>query len=187
VNNNKTSELKFSKRLSIGLFCIGTLILIVFAATLSVTVAFVGYVFTGLSFFLGSVYFLILIIDVARGKTDQNTGVKSIGILLINIPIAAFYIYLVMVLLNTARITFENTTGHDLSSIKISGCTNKEINFLEAGESKTIWIDIPSDCSLEINYVIEGEIKIETVAGYLTTSNGVIATYKIGSNKEIFL
>jgi hypothetical protein len=181
------TEIKFSKRLSIGLFCIGTLILIVFAATLSVTVAFVGYVFTALSFFLGSVYFLILIINIARGKTDQNIGVKSIGIMLINIPIAAFYLYLVMILINTARITFENTTGHDLSSIKISGCTNKEINFLEAGESETIWINIPSDCSLEINYEIGGQIKIEVVASYLTTSNGVIATYKVGSNQEIFL
>jgi len=187
VNNNKTSELKFSKRLSIGLFCIGTLIMIVFAATLSATVAFVGYLFSGLSFCLGSVYFIILIINIARRKTDQSTGLKSIGILLINIPIAAFYVYLVMVLLNTARITFENTTGHDLSSIKIFGCGDKEINFLEAGESETVWIHIPSDCSLEINYVIEGQIKIETVASYLANSNGVIATYKIGSNQEIFL
>ena len=181
------TELKFSKRLSIGLFCIGTFILIVFAGTLSWTVALFGYVFTALSFFLGSVYLFVIIINIVRGKTDQKTGLKSIGILMINIPIAVFYFYLVMVLINTARITFENTTGHDLSSIKISGCANKEINFLQAGESKTVWIDIPNDCSLEINYEIDGQMKIEIVAGYLTNSNGVVATYKIGSNQEIFL
>lgn len=181
------SELQFSKRFSIGLFCIGTLILIVFASTLSGTVAIFGYVFTGLSFFLGFVYLLIIIINIVKGKTDQKTGLKSIGILLINIPVAALYFYLVAVFLNTARITFENTTGHDLSSIKISGCVNTEMNSLQANESKTVWIYISSDCSLEINYEIEGQIKREVVAGYMTSLNGVIATYKIGSNQEIFL
>jgi hypothetical protein len=107
--------------------------------------------------------------------------------LTINIPIAAFYFYLVVVLINIARITFENTTGHDLSSIKISGCGDKEIRFLQAGKSKTVWIHIPSDCSLEISYEIDGQIKREIIAAYLTNSNGVIATYKIGSNQEIFL
>lgn len=70
--------------------------------------------------------------------------------LIINIPIALFYTYLVIVLLNYARITFENTTGQDLTSIKILGCQEGKIETLKTGESKTVWIDIPRDCQVDI-------------------------------------
>ena len=89
--------------------------------------------------------------------------------------------------MNTARITFVNATGRDLESIRISGCSERVIPFLKAGDSTTVWISIPGDCSVEISYLMDGETRRETVAGYLTNFGGTIATYRIGSRQEILL
>ncbi len=189
INNGnvvpKMNELKFSIKLSVGLFTIGTIILILFAFSLSTTIGMLGYIFTGLAVFIGIVYLIILTVRVVTNKVDRSTGIKSALVLIINIPIALFYTYLVIVLLNYARITFENATGQELTSIKILGCQEIEIETLKTGESKTVWIDIPSDCQVDIEYELNGEIKKETVADYLTNMNGLIGTYRIGSNKDI--
>ena len=179
------NELKFSIRLSLGLFSIGTIILLLFALSLSSTIGILGYIFTGLSFVVGTIYLIILTVKVVTDKIDRTAGIKSALVMMVNIPIALFYAYLVLILLNYARITFENTTGQDLTSIKILGCQDQEIAELEIGESTTIWIDIPTDCEINIEYELHGEIRRETVASYLTNSNGIIATYQIGSNKDI--
>lgn len=179
------NELKFSIKLSLGLFAIGTIILILFAFTLSTTIGMLGYIFTGLSIFIGTIYLIILTVRVATNKVDTRTGIKSALVFMINIPIALLYTYLVLILLNYARITFENTTGEDLISIKIRGCEDSEIGGLRTGESKTIWIDIPGDCQIDIEYELNGEMKRETVASYLTNMNGLIGTYKIGSNRDV--
>jgi hypothetical protein len=176
------TTLKFSKRLSIGFFVIGTSLFIAFAITLSPIVALIGFAYTGLAFTIGMVYFLVLGSKMGRQKLDAEAGRKSIEILALNVPIALIYFVLAMILINTARITLENTTGQDLSSLKISGCDDQEIELLKTGESKTIWIYIQDDCSVEIQYEIEGEIKKEVVNSYSTSFSGQIATYKIGSN-----
>src|SRR5688572_21749661 len=100
------SELKFSIKLSLGFFTIGTIILILFAFSLSTTIGMLGYFFTGLSFLLGAVYLIILAVRIITNKVDMSTGFKSALVLIINIPIALFYTYLVVVLLSYARITF---------------------------------------------------------------------------------
>jgi hypothetical protein len=63
--------------------------------------------------------------------------------------------------------------------------SRKGIKRLKTGESETVWIDIPNDCQVDIEYELKGEIRRETVAGYLTNMNGLFGTYKIGSNKDI--
>lgn len=181
------THLQFSKRLSIGLFTIGTLLFIAYATTLSTFVGLIGFVYTGLAFLTGMVYLFVLGSKIGRKKVDPETGKKSIQILMLNLPIALIYFIIVMILINTARITLENSTGQDINSIKILGCDNKEIESLRTGQSKTIWIYIPNDCSLELRYEVGGEIRTETMASYLTNFGGVIATYQIGSNQDIFL
>ena len=86
-----------------------------------------------------------------------------------------------MTLMTTARITFENSTGKDISSVSLGGCTAQELGDLKTGESKTVWVKIKSDCSLVLFYKIDREPKLETAFPYLTHNNGMIATYKIGS------
>jgi hypothetical protein len=178
-------ELKFSIKLTLGFFTIGTIIMVLFALTLSGTIGMFGYIFTGLSVFIGTVYLVILIVRIVTKKVDGTTGIKSALVLTINIPVAIFYTYLVLVLLNYARVTFENTTGELLTSIKIFGCEEKEIKRLKSGESETVWIHIPGDCEVEIAYQLNGEIRREIVAGYLTNMNGFIGRYRIGSDTDI--
>jgi hypothetical protein len=120
------NELKFLIKLSLGFFTIGTIILILFAFSLSTAIGMLGYIFTGLSFLMGTVYLIILTVRIATNKVDRNIGIKSALVLITNIPIALLYIYVVLVLLNYARITFENTTGEDLTRIKILGCQERE-------------------------------------------------------------
>lgn len=178
-------ELKFSIKLALGFFVIGTIILLSFAIKLSSTVAMLGYIYTAFAFLIGSIYVIIITIKIVSKKLDFRTGVKVILVMMLNVPISLFYIFIVLTLMSYARITFENTTEYNLTSIKISGCQNKEIKELRTGESKTVWIGIPTDCQVDIQYEVNGDLKRETVVGYLTNSGGIVATYKIGSNQDV--
>jgi hypothetical protein len=114
-------------------------------------------------------------------KIPASTAAKCTGVVAINLPVATVYIYFVMMLMTTARITFENATGHDISAVSIGGCLNQELGEFKAGESKTVWVKVKNDCSLVLFYKIDREPKLETPFAYLTQNNGMIATYKIGS------
>jgi len=53
-----------------------------------------------------------------------------------SIPIAIGYFVLVVILVNTLRITFINSTGERIDNIEIIGCEPKSIENLETGDSK---------------------------------------------------
>lgn len=85
------------------------------------------------------------------------------------------------------RITFTNSTQTTLTDINIDGCGGGHIDKLEVGESKTVWVDITGDCSIDINYLSNGQRNGETVAGYVTSSMGQKVNHKIdGKDKDIF-
>jgi hypothetical protein len=175
------SETRFATRISLAFFIAGTILLAAYYYTMSPTVALIGYSYTGLAALTGIIYLILIGFRIISRKIDSFTGLKCAGIVLINLPIAALYFYFVMVLMTTARITFENATGRDISSVSIGGCSNQELGELKTGESKTVWIRIKSDCSLVLFYKIDREPKLETPFQYLTHNNGMIATYKIGN------
>lgn len=77
------------------------------------------------------------------------------------------------------RITFNNDTGTKINDINIDGCGGGQIESLEAGESETVWVEITGDCSIKINYLINGKRKVETVAGYVTSGMGQKLNHKI--------
>ncbi|MGC3944403.1 MAG: hypothetical protein QM762_07785 [Chryseolinea sp.] len=181
------NDFRFAVKLTIGLVVVGTVILLLFVFTLDSFVGIIGYIFTVMSILVGLLFLVILAVRVATKKTDGLTAVKAVLVMIINIPVALCYAYIVVVLLNIARITFENTTGSDLTSIRISGCEERVTSSLKNGDTTTVWIDIPSDCEVVIDYEINGEVKREVVASYLTTMNGLIGRYKIGSNEDILL
>ena len=86
--------------------------------------------------------------------------------------------------MNTVRITFINSTGTDIKNLKIEGCEEKYIQKLSSGQSKTIWINIPHDCGVDITYQLNGQIKHEDVTGYVANEDGYITTFKIGTNQK---
>lgn len=176
------SDFKFASRLSIVFFCLGTLLIVVYYFTLSSLVALIGYSYTGFAVLIGIIYLILIGFKVISKKITQTVGVKCAGVVLLNLPIAMLYFYFVMILMTTARITFENATGHDISGVSIAGCVNRELGELKAGESTTLWIAVKNECSLVLLYKLDRVPKLETAFGYLTPNNGMIATYKIGSN-----
>jgi hypothetical protein len=178
------SDLKFATRISLLFFGIGTLLMAVYYFTMSDTVALVGYSYTGMAVLTGMIYLILIGFRMISKKIEFRTGLKCAGIILLNLPIAALYFNFVMILMTTARITFENATGRDISAVSIGGCASEEIGEMKTGESKTVWVKIKSNCSLVLFYKIDREPKLETPFQYLTHNNGMIATYKIGKPEE---
>ncbi|WP_158727981.1 MULTISPECIES: hypothetical protein [unclassified Flavobacterium] len=84
------------------------------------------------------------------------------------------------------RINFTNTTQTTLTKINIVGCGGGKIDKLEVGESKTVWVEIPRDCSISIEYLSNGQRKKENVSGYATSSMGQKMKHAIGKNKDHF-
>ena len=179
-------NLKLAIKLAIVLFSIGTCIFILFYFTGFTKVAAGGYAFLVTSIVISWAFIAIVLINFIRKKMAMTEALKILGVILANISVAILYTYLVVLLLGYARITFINTTGQDLSVVRIYGCDEKEITELKQGDSQTVWIKIPGDCEVTVEYEAEGKRKLETVAGYLTNSGGVKAVYEIGSNRDIF-
>jgi hypothetical protein len=177
---------RFGLRLTIAFVLFGTAILIVFYFTLSAAVALFAYIYTAVAVMVNSVYTVCLLIYLLRGRISAVTTLKTVGLMALGIPIAFLYAYAMVWMLDYARITFKNETSVDVGLIKIEGCQEKQISNLERGDSKTVWIKVANDCHIEIKYESEGKTKTEVVAGYVTSPNGVIASYSLGSNKDIF-
>lgn len=174
-------EFKFALRLSITFFIVGTLLMAIYYFTMSETSAQLGYAYTGIAVLVGIIYLILIGFKVISKKITATNGLKCAGVVLINLPVATLYLYFVMILMTTARITFENTTGKDISAVSIGGCLAQELGDLKSGEAKTVWVKIKSDCSLVLFYKLDREPKLETPFPYLTHNAGMIATYKIGS------
>ncbi len=80
---------------------------------------------------------------------------------------------------DTMRIKFVNTTGFELSDIKITGCQKKYIDNINPGSSQTVWIHISRICPINISYTQNGVIKTEIVSAYIEPSNGTKLTYSL--------
>ena len=84
------------------------------------------------------------------------------------------------------RITFINSTDNLLTDINIVGCEDEHISELKPNESKTVWVGITGDCSISLEYLENGKLKKETVAGYVTSGMGQKIKHEIdGKDKDI--
>jgi hypothetical protein len=175
------SDFKTASRLSISFFVLGTLLITFYYFTLSPLAALIGYAYTGIAVLIGMIYVILVGFKYISKKIPAITAIKCVSVVAVNLPVAALYMYFVLNLMTTARITFENATGHDISAVSIGGCLNRELGEFKAGESKTVWVKVKNDCSLVLFYKIDREPKLETPFAYLTHNNGMIATYKIGA------
>ena len=178
-------DFKFAIKLSIAFFIVGTLMLTMFYATLSPKIALIAYWYTSLAIVICWVYVGMLLFRLLQRKITMINMFKTFGVLSLNIPVALAYAQIMVFLLTFARITFKNSTNADIELLTVVGCEDREIRNLKKGDSKTVWIKISKDCHVDISYRANGEIKKETVAGYLTPTGGIKGTYEIGSNKDI--
>lgn len=179
-------HLKLGRLTALITFLLGTAIFGCYFLTSASELLFLGYLFIVLA---GLINIGVLISILIRAKEDNAVKKNSFttsAIMLVNIPTMIFYCWISMTLLNTMRITFINETGNTVRNISVTGCGGGYIKQLEIGESKTVWIDINGDCSIYLEYMINGTHKGETVASYITSSMGHKTNHIIdGKDKDI--
>lgn len=139
------------------------------------------YYITG-AFLINLFVVKLILFKASYDKANRKKLLKTIGLMLLNIPIAAFYCWVVVMALNTLRIKFTNQTTATVTEIKIEGCQQKYIPKLKQGESKTLWIRIKGDCHVKMEYLANGERKTATVVGYTTNLQGRKMEYIINDN-----
>lgn len=178
-------NIKLGKWTAIVSFVVATVLMGLFYVTNSFTLAVFSYFFALGAGILVNFFCLIALLIRAYQESSQRIKiVKTIGLMLCNIPVTILYIYFATVLFGTMRMTFINETGKPLTEVKIIGCEPKTIDKLDPYESKKIWVEITGDCSMKIEYVIDGEKRSEIIYSYITNNGGQLATYRIGTDKQ---
>lgn len=161
-------------------FLLGTVIFGLYYMTSSGLLLFGGYGFI----ILAGLFNLGLISIIFSKSTQDNDNRKKLrttcGLMLLNIPVMILYLWFSLILLDTMRITFTNPTQVTLTDLNITGCETNHIDKLDAGQSKLVWVSIKSDCSIDVNYLLNGQRKEEMVVGYTTALMGQKITHIIG-------
>jgi hypothetical protein len=177
---NSEKYINLGKGTAIISFFIGTLIFGIYFLTSNSDLLFIGYGFIVLA---GITNLIILIAILAKSKSDLTNRkrlLKKSGLMLINLPIMFLFIWFSLILIGNMRITFTNSTQNKLTDIKIVGCE------LKPNESKTVWVEITGDCSINLEYLENGELKKEMVARYVTSGMGQKIKHKFdGKDKDI--
>jgi hypothetical protein len=180
-------HIKLGRQTALISFLLGTGIFGLYFLTSSFKLLFVGYGFIALTGIINIGILISLLVKANHDKDNKSKVLKTCGLMLLNIPVMLFYCSLVIILLDTMRITFTNSTQSILTDINIIGCEAEHIDNLEVGQTKTVWVGITGDCTINIDYLSNGQRKKETVAGYVTTSNGQKMKHNIGGqNKRNF-
>lgn len=166
-------------------FLLGTAIFVGYFLTSLFQLLVLGFAFIVL---IGLINLGVLIFILVKARSDNDNSIKLLktgGLMLLNIPALLFYCWMVVILLNTMRITFTNATQKTLTNINIEGCSGGYIDELEVGDSKTVWVSITGDCSITIDYLTNGQQKQERVASYVTKSMGQKIKYAIGGQNKL--
>jgi hypothetical protein len=167
-------------------FIIGTLIFGIYFLTSNSDLLFIGYGFIVLAGIANLIILIAILTKSNSDSTNRKRLLKTSGLILINLPIMFLFIWFSLILIGNMRITFTNSTQNKLTDIKIVGCETEHISELKPNESKTIWVGITGDCSINLEYLENGELKKETVAGYVTSGMGQKMKHKIdGKDKDI--
>jgi hypothetical protein len=177
-------HIKTGKVTTLVSFLIGTAIFGLYFLTSAFQLLAAGYVFIAIAAIINLIILTRILVTAFKDKINRKKLLLTSGLMIINIPVMLVYCSIGIVLLNTMRITFTNATGKILTDINIVGCEPKHIDKLEKGESKTIWIGITGDCTLNVDYVADKQRIEENVAGYVTNNMGQKMKYKIGGHNE---
>jgi hypothetical protein len=176
---------RFGLRLTIAFILFGSLIVGLFYFTLSAKIAMFAYIYTGIAVLTNWLYTAFLLVRLLQKKVSARTTLRTVVLMALSIPIALFYSYSMSWMMGYARITFQNQTPYDIELLKIEGCQDKQIADFDQGESKTVWIKLPVDCKIEIEYEANGKMNRETVAKFIPVHGGIIASYRLGSNRDV--
>ena len=181
------SYIKLGRLIALISFILGTIIFGLYFQSSLDELLFVGY---GFIVFTGIINIILLISILIRASIEKDNRKKLLttcGLMLLNIPIMLLYCWIAFIIIGYMRITFTNTMPTTLTDINIIGCETEHIDKLEIGESKTVWIGITGDCTINIDYLENGKRKEEIVVGYVTSGMGQRIKHNVGGqNKETF-
>ena len=177
--------IKLGRKTATASFLIGSAIFGFYFLTSGFELLFVGYVYIALAGLINLVIFIAVLLKSTTDHVNKRTLLGTAGLMLLNIPVAIMYCWFAIILINTMRVTFVNATNSTLTNIGISGCSDDRIDELEPGESEIVWIHIPNDCSLRINYISAGKPKSEGVGGYITPGMGHTMIHNIGGENDM--
>lgn len=174
------------KTVALVSFILGSVLVGLYFFTEMAELLFIGYIYLIIIVIINIAVFIGSMVEAVNNKPLRKTLLKNSAIMLLNIPVAFLYIWFMLVLLNTIRLTLTNPTDSKLTDLVISGCESKLIEELEAGESKTVWISISGDCSVNLKFMEKDIEKREIIIGYASNMGGYKAKHKIGKgNLEI--
>ena len=184
---NANKHIKTGKLTALISFLIGTAIFGLYFLTSAAELLFFGYGFILLTGLINLIILGTILTAAYKDNTNRKKLLLTSGLMLLNIPVMLVYVSIAFMLLDTMRITFTNSTQTTLTDINIVGCGGGHIDKLEVGQSKTVWVDITGDCSIDLDYLSDGQRKTEGVAGYVTASMGQKMKHNIGGqNDNIF-
>ena len=177
-------HIKLGRKTALISFVLGTIIFGLYFLTSSFELLLLGEGFISLTVLVNIGILILILVKAYKDKENRKKLLKTCGVMLVNIPVMLFYYWVTVILLNTVRITFTNSTQTTLSNININGCGSGHIDKLESGESETVWVEITGDCSINIDYLSNGQRKEEGVGGYVTSSMGKKMKHNIGGKNE---
>lgn len=173
-------HIKLGRQTALISFLLGTAIFGLYFLTSSFELLFVGYGFIALTGLINIAILISILVKAFKDKENRIKLLMTSGIMLMNIPVMLVYCWVAIILLDTMRITFTNATQTTLTDINIIGCETEHIDKLDVGESKTVWVGITGDCTINIDYLANGKRKEEGVVGYVTSSMGQKMKHNIG-------
>lgn len=164
-------------------FLIGLGIFLGYFATSSDHFVKWGISFLLLASLINVIMLLKVIYTAVKQKSYRKKALLTCGLMMLNIPTAIVFCYFSAVLMDTMRIKIVNETENELTDIRITGCGEKTLKTLAPEESEIVWIPLSGDCSIEMSYLENGEVRKEIVAPYLTLMMGEKLTHRINSQE----
>ncbi len=121
---------------------------------------------------------IVLVFQLVKVKEQRKRTLKTIGIILINIPAAMLCMLLMNMWDKTIRLTISNEKKTTITAIEIKSTKQRDISELKPGATKTIWIYNPDTCNVSIKYTENGKVFSEEIRHRVEWGGN--ANYSIG-------
>lgn len=167
-------------------FITGTILLGLYALFMDNGTIGFGLMFISGALIINAIVLLAILIKAFTDKQNRVRLLLTSSLMLLNIPVIILYIFIAGHFANTVRLHLNNSTKSIITDIHITGCQDKRIDKLLPGEKQTIVIDIPGDCTIDINYLQGINRKNGVIASYVTNDGGQNITYNIGGHNDGF-
>jgi hypothetical protein len=164
-------------------FLLGTGILLAYYQTNSPFLIQLGLTYIALAALVNIAILITIVGKSTKDEPNRKTLLRVAATMSLNIPVILVYCWFVLYLTGFERITLQNSTDAELTNLHLVGCEEKQIEKLGIGQHKTIWVKIPNDCTVSLQYTINGQQKEDVVVGYSTPGMGGKTDYEIGLEK----